>query len=415
MKSKSAEITMEKIISDLKKNPVYSMSLGGKELFHSNMLAWLLMSEDNQSIKQLFGIEKNEVVLNVFREHQNLDLLIVYSSKEVDDISILDDPDSELSTNIDLNFIIIENKYKSIPKKQQLEEYSDKLNNGKYRVFKTKLTNENTRCYLLAPQIVLENALGFDGNKGIGKSRKINGIPWTAVNYKDFKDKIISKNHPNEYILKDYCDMLSALDIILDEYLRDDIDNNLVFPNAENIKLLKQIRFYDIYTKLWYGITQKKIEEDFENKVAFNRKDFGMTRSIGFFEWKIEYEEKLLVGVQIQGNQFRVFVEPYYKKKPKDSNKFIASVNDNLEFKKNICGWGSNIINEAFKAAGITPLNVDEYKYLKFADFKYVKRELDGEMSRKEQLVLIVSKALEKLNDKDNIEELYKKISKEIV
>ncbi|MDD7271939.1 MAG: PD-(D/E)XK nuclease family protein [Spirochaetales bacterium] len=408
---------MEKIISDLKKNPVYSMSLGGKELFHSNMLAWLLMSEDNQSIKQLFGIEKNEVVLNVFREHQNLDLLIVYSSEEVKkrigDISILDDPDSELSTNIDLNFIIIENKYKSIPKKQQLEEYSDKLNNGKYKVFKTKLTNKNTRCYLLAPKIVLKNALGFENNEGFLKFREINGITWTPINYKDFKDKIISKNHPNEYILKDYCDMLSALDIILDEYLRDDIDNNLVFPNAENIKLLKQIRFYDIYTKLWYGITQKKIEEAFENKVAFNRKDFGMTRSIGFFEWKIEYEEKLLVGVQIQGNQFRVFVEPYYKKKPKDSNKFIASVNDNSEFKKNICGWGSNIINEAFSAAEIAPLNVDEYKYLKFADFKYVKRELDSNMTI-EKLASIVSNALKMLNDENKIKGLYNDISSKI-
>ena len=411
MKSKSAEITMEKIISDLKKNPIYAMSLGGKELFHSNMLAWLLMSEDNQSIKQLFGIEKNEVVLNVFREHQNLDLLIVYSSKEVDDISIIDDPDSELSTNIDLNFIIIENKYKSIPKKQQLEEYSDKLNNGKYKVFKTKLTNKNTRCYLLAPQIVLENALGFDGNKGFGEYREINGITWTAVNYKDLKDKIISKNHPNEYILKDYCDMLSALDIILDKYLRDDIGNNSVFPNADNIKLLKQIRFYDIYTKLWYGITQKKIEEAFENKVAFNRKDFGMTRSIGFFEWKIEYEEKLLVGVQIQGNQFRVFVEPYYVNKPKDGAKFISGVNDDPSFRDNICVWGLSIIDEAFQTDRIESPNKN--KYFKFNDFKYVKRELDSNMTI-EELASIVSNALKKLNDENKIKGLYNVISSKI-
>ena len=77
MKSKLEEITMQEIISDLKKNPVYSMSLGGKELFHSNMLAWLLMSEENQNIKQLFGVKEDKVVLNVFREHQNLDLLIL--------------------------------------------------------------------------------------------------------------------------------------------------------------------------------------------------------------------------------------------------------------------------------------------------------------------------------------------------
>lgn len=408
---------MNEIITRLKKNPIYAMSLGGKELFHSNMLAWLFMNEENQKLKKLFGIKENEVVLNEFREHQNLDLIIVYSSEEVKerigDISILDDIDSKLSKDLALKFVIIENKFKSIPNKQQLEEYSDKLNKRKYKIYNKYLTNDNTSCYLFAPQIVLDNALGFDRNKGFGESCDINGVTWKAVSYNSFKDKIVvQKGHPCEFILQYYCDMLADLNTILNKKLIDDINEKKLFPNPDNIKLLKQIRFYDIYTKLWYGITQKNIEEDFENNVAFNRKEFGMTRSIGFFEWQIEYEEKLLVGVQIQGNQFRVFVEPYYKKKPKDSKKFKASVNDNLEFKKNICGWGSNIIKKALTAE-IDHLNVDEYKYLKFADFKYVKRELDSNMTI-EKLVSIVSKALEMLNDKDNIEELYNKISKEI-
>lgn len=73
----------KEIIDRLKKNPVYSMSLGGKELFHSNMLAWLLMRDGNKQIKNFFGIEENEVVLNVFRERKNLDLIIVCANKAV--------------------------------------------------------------------------------------------------------------------------------------------------------------------------------------------------------------------------------------------------------------------------------------------------------------------------------------------
>ena len=42
-----------------------------------------------------------------------------------------------------------------------------------------------------------------------------------------------------------------------------------------------------------------------------------MTRSLGLCEWQYDYD-KLFVGVQIQNTSFRVFVEPYYEKKPKD-------------------------------------------------------------------------------------------------
>ena len=45
-----------KLIEELKENPIYAMSLGGKELFHSNILAWLLMRKNNNPIKKIFCI-----------------------------------------------------------------------------------------------------------------------------------------------------------------------------------------------------------------------------------------------------------------------------------------------------------------------------------------------------------------------
>ena len=40
-------INIDKLKDDLKNNPVFNMSLSGKEIFHSNVLAWLLLETDD--------------------------------------------------------------------------------------------------------------------------------------------------------------------------------------------------------------------------------------------------------------------------------------------------------------------------------------------------------------------------------
>ena len=83
------------IVKNLKTNPVFNMSLSSKELFHSNVLAWLFESknEKNESseyankLKELFkpydenGNElSNYSVLTVLREKKNFDILVVYKN-----------------------------------------------------------------------------------------------------------------------------------------------------------------------------------------------------------------------------------------------------------------------------------------------------------------------------------------------
>ena len=408
----------KEIIDRLKKNPVYSMSLGGKELFHSNMLAWLLMRDGNKQIKNFFGIEENEVVLNVFRERKNLDLIIVYANKTVignieqkTGKEEFDDPDSYLlgdesrkkhSCFDKLKFIIIENKFKSIPEKTQLEEYSKKLKSNTQIIYRRSFKNSDLRCFLFAPQIVLENALGFENKTGFGKSQKVNDVTWEAKSDEGYNDilKCLVDDTPEGIIIKYYSEMITDLLVILKKWLKEeDIERKSTTPDANNIELLKQIRFYDIYTKLWYGMTQKQIERKFSVLKNYpNRRFYGMTHSLGLFEWKYEYDEKLLVGVQIQNTSFRVFVEPYYKYKPNE-NRLFSSLNNISELEKIIKGWGSKILNEAFASKNHERLSDEDYKCLQFDNFKYVQRSFDGIMPKIDDLAVVILSSIQQFSD----------------
>ena len=420
-------IDKKKLIEDLKDNPIYAMSLGGKELFHSNMLAWLLMRQNNNPIKKIFGIEEHEVVLNVFREHQNLDLIVVYANKEELEkegikeeqyLETFDDPDSYLPNDESrkhhscfdkLKFIIIENKFKSIPEQKQLAEYSAKLKGKKIKVYNRIVEINKTRCCLFAPVFVINNALGFGFNNSEG-SYTIEDIKWEKVTYEQYCKNLaeIVDDSKEGNVIGYYKDMLSNLLEILSKWLDDDIDRGLSTPDKENIKLLKQIRFYDIYTKLWYGITQKRIEVEFKDLKKPDRRFFGMTRSLGLCEWQYEYNEILSVGVQIQNTSFRVFVEPYYEKKPKDKFTFKPGVDNEDDFKELILEWGNSIINKAFEDVDSKNSKEPEYKCLRFGDFKYVQRILPEE-TKIDSLASIVLNAMKQMTT-ENIEQLSNKI-----
>lgn len=160
-------INIDKLKDDLKNNPVFNMSLSGKEIFHSNVLAWLLSeTNDNDEAtstakaltklfppKDLKADEKAEEkyrVLTVFREKNDFDLLIVYLEKDdyegfknarenaADDFKInIEDASDEikfdnakkdvLKPQMDClakcKFVVIENKFKAIPDSEQLDRY----------------------------------------------------------------------------------------------------------------------------------------------------------------------------------------------------------------------------------------------------------------------------------------------------
>ena len=94
-------------ISKLKNSPVFSMSLGSKELFHSNFWAYLMEQEEGKEFIRFFfnDIDINSE-LKIKREDKKRDLVVYSDGKEY----------------------VIENKIKSYPRREQLEKYSRETN-----------------------------------------------------------------------------------------------------------------------------------------------------------------------------------------------------------------------------------------------------------------------------------------------
>lgn len=211
-------INIDKLKDDLKNNPVFNMSLSGKEIFHSNVLAWLLSeTNDNDEAtstakaltklfppKDLKADEKAEEkyrVLTVFREKNDFDLLIIYLPETdykqfleerrnaeiainiedaIDEIKIDSKDASKVESQLKYlkkcKFVVVENKFKAIPDASQLNRYYFRVcgwkknkndiwkNDGiinliklsRHKDLSLSINESNTTCYLLAPQKAIE-------------------------------------------------------------------------------------------------------------------------------------------------------------------------------------------------------------------------------------------------------------------
>lgn len=99
------KITILKTINNLSNSAMFTLSLPSRELFHSNFWAWIIRKYPQVFTKVFYpdynGIDEVEVL----REKYNFDLLL----------------------KINDEYIIIESKFKSMPNKEKLENYFEKL------------------------------------------------------------------------------------------------------------------------------------------------------------------------------------------------------------------------------------------------------------------------------------------------
>lgn len=208
-------------LEDLSKNPVFQMSLSAKELFHSNMLKMFLMQKDSgenlvfPDLKSLFPPKNGNLadyeILDVLREKEKFDLVIIYAPKskleKFDKSDLLDfytieeylasgkngieiTKENDIKDLVsDLQYVVIENKFKSIPGKKQLKEYSEKINwQGKttegIKIFSyskaKRLSSENTGCYLLAPNASLEIFFG----------ENTKDLDWEGKSYEEYLESL---------------------------------------------------------------------------------------------------------------------------------------------------------------------------------------------------------------------------------
>lgn len=278
----------------MERSPLFQLSLSSKELFHSNFLFWLIDTYKDQCTeifsKFLVTKMKNLVITNVFREKENRDLTIIFTNKEKE-IAIL----------------VIENKVKSIPYLAQLEKYTKSDPNESYLLLslsKPTFLNAENQIY-------------------ISDLDKV----WKYINYEELSKlltdllPIIKKESEyHEFLLKDYILFISSFSQLFTEYTKE--INTYDFYNPQKIKVLNKLRIHDVFLKYQHiqlGIAVIQKIKDKNNEPLFEmvgndlRVEQSFTRGTGITDFKFNITgsaiEPILLGIQIQGMTFKIFLE----------------------------------------------------------------------------------------------------------
>lgn len=299
--NESNEITIE-ALKRLKTSTLFNLSLGSKELFHSNFLAWLA---DNYSSEIGFAFSK------FIKENKNIDLKIKPPLREKENIDLT-------FTYEDEQILIIENKVKSLPSKGQLEEYSKAHSLNKsyllLSLYKPNFINENN-------QIIINNQ-----------------IIWKYLSYKELAEYIKNikpKTDYDRFVIQDYICFIENLSL-LESAIKIDWEKD--FFNFHTGKISTQInyrelRIHDFYLKHKYNQIKNKIIDEIKGLNTKNELfkvkeegtwtdgnsgecffEQGFTNSQGFvgFKFVIKKIKKhcpLVLGLQLQGNSLRLVVE----------------------------------------------------------------------------------------------------------
>lgn len=267
---------MDKIVCELKSNPLYWASLGSRELFHSNFLGWIF-EQYPSSVKAV--LEKKIQKPDVLREKYNIDLILEAES----------------------SIIAIENKFKDVPKTKQLLEYTKKLNTNYHQK-----SIEKILLTLVEPPNEIEGWMTLLYSDLANRLEK-----WSKSS-----DEEISDKHLN--YLKDYIVLVKGITKIIDEF-RFQPDYWFNISKKEHFVSLKEIRFEDTILKqlaskflndveheLKSEFKGLKDDKSFHSGFMMNNKkpmvDFGFSTAKSPNEVR-EYD--ISFSITIEGNTYR--------------------------------------------------------------------------------------------------------------
>ena len=278
----------------LRSNPMFRLSMSSLELFHSNFLEWLF-DLDHEAFLKCFGLTvSNPTACTIEREYHLGTTPVNGKNKQwVTDIAVFD------NGNL---ILIIENKIKSTPSKGQLENQSkeaDKKAKGCKKVLLSLFEYSGTRH-------------GF--------------IP---VLYKNLIGEIRKNYALSNLYIKDYCDMLESLQLIIDA---DSVVQDAFGKNSTKTKFFTFHKDSDSFKLETCGIMDAfrkyqaaSLADVFENRFIITNPTTGMSlcKKTGLpmtCEHSLnnkhacttiayELNDRLNVGVQIEHDQLRIFFE----------------------------------------------------------------------------------------------------------
>jgi hypothetical protein len=290
------EANLGELRDKLKKSLIFNLSLTSKELFHSNLWAWLIESADTeerkiQGIKIFFDkFVKTNGQIEVKREEKNLDLQIKCG-----------------------DFIyVIENKVKSIPSEEQLQKYSDKISSNKVGIF--LLTTLVKPDFDLPPN-------------------------WSILSYAEIAERVELHNNDEtdrykKTLLDDYVLVLRSLDQLIS--FNGECKKYNFYLNASeglenhHIKLLEDLRISDIYVKRRTSELFATIERKFKGQVTGLKVEQWFSNKSGVITIYFKEENKFEIGIQIQRLQYRYYVKLFDEKLNILDNGKVSDIPDNI-------------------------------------------------------------------------------------
>lgn len=323
---------MLNLIKDLQESLIYKMSLGSKELYHSNIWAWIINRE--HSFVNAFTKDKpfDLKLIQVTREEKNRDLTLWYGKNSKREKAI-----------------VIENKLKAIPTEAQLEKYKEELKGNFYKGILTGF---------MEPSFKLPEG-------------------WIFVSYSKLTNAMLEileqSTEPtikmNKAIINEYLENNIKMGEIVNHY----IENNKYSLRYNDPKELDWIGLQDLVNKMVGSLLANYLESRLVNE---NLQD-GIELSQAFhhksptIDIKIHDEtDKTNYLIQIEGYEYRRFIwresyngtneelfnefvmKGFFDGDFKKENHYISFPNDNekrkTSMKKKYCSYNNNCVYQYF-------------------------------------------------------------------
>ena len=270
-----------KIIDELSNNAMFAMSLTSKELFHSNIWAWMLRKYPKVFTPVFYPEYNKKDKIEVLREYKNTDLFLKIGDKS----------------------IIIENKLKSLPDKNQLERYNKQFLKT---VDKTILVSYFSPLFTSGYDSLLSYDYLFEKIKECFESTKL-----TVFENTDYT------------LIQCYLEFLNLLNQLLHSI---DFDSNdkigelwAIIRDKEIQEKLKAINFGKTFERAFMLKLTRCILCDFPNYQSIDTINIGCGRDLKVYSdmlfyfqsaWDKEESKRrdlCYLGVSLWGNEYRYY------------------------------------------------------------------------------------------------------------
>ena len=316
------------VVSDtcaaLQANPVLHLSLGSKELFHSNLVGWLFTTPAvaRDALHPWLEASSTHTGNRVFNELHHLDLVVELDGARP---------------------IVVENKVFSLPDERQLDRY----------------TTKNIPATGLAPATKLLLSLADPGwPSGTYDD-------WTWVRYPDLARRVSSavRRHLTDDdftlgLVERWAQMIDSLQTLTDHVTPHDPADPLLL-DGDTVELLRPVRLHDALQKLRNFAMAHQLGQRF---AALGLRCDGLEASFSngtpILSAQVDVNDGSKVGWQLQGSQWRRFlIVPEAMRGKGDAAKA-----DQFAYASEVHGrWFA--FDEEQKAGPFLPAKAGTYKY----------------------------------------------------